>query len=308
MVTHPPDVLARLRGIITVLNTPFTESDAIDADALKRNVEIAIEAGIAGFLVPAMASEVGKLSDKERDVLVAATVTASAGRVSVIGGASADSREARLRYARRCIELGCDGVLASIAYESDAQYSAEVHTLAELNPPFLMLQDWDFHGYGVPVPLIQSLFEAVPAFRCLKIEVVPAGRKYTEVLEATGNQLHVSGGWAVTQMIEALDRGVHAFMPTGMHAIYTRIYSLYHANQRDAARELFEQLLPVLAFSNQHLDISIHFFKRLLHADGVYPTARVREPILPFDIHHERIARELIARAQKLTAAIAENR
>jgi len=148
------------------------------------------------------------------------------------------------------------------------------------------------------------LFEEIDVFRCLKVEVVPAGTKYTEVIEATAGRLHVSGGWAVMQMIEGLDRGVHAFMPTGMHAIYTRIYSLYMEGDRAGARDLFERLLPVLAFSNQHLDISIHFFKRLLHRQGVYATPNVREPLLPFDAFHAAIADELIDRVIALAAAL----
>jgi 4-hydroxy-tetrahydrodipicolinate synthase len=48
---------------------------------------------------------------------------------------------------------------------------------------------------------------------------------------------------------------------------------------------------------NQHLDISIHFFKRLLCAQGIYPTPSARPPILPFDDAHARVAQELIARA-----------
>src|SRR5690606_6138115 len=120
------------------------------------------------------------------------------------------------------------------------------------------------------------------------------GVKYSEVLNATGEKLHVSGGWAVTQMIEALDRGVHTLMPTGMHGIYTRIYRLYMAGDRAGAQALFYRLLPVLAFSNQHLDISVHFFKRLLHRQNIYRTANVRSPILPFDAAHKRIADELI--------------
>jgi 4-hydroxy-tetrahydrodipicolinate synthase len=89
-------------------------------------------------------------------------------------------------------------------------------------------------------------------------------------------------------------------MPTGMHEIYTRIFALYQSGQRDDARALFNRLLPVLAFSNQHLDISIHFFKRLLHRQGLYATDRVRQPILPFDAHHARIADELIDHALRL--------
>jgi dihydrodipicolinate synthase/N-acetylneuraminate lyase len=136
------------------------------------------------------------------------------------------------------------------------------------------------------------------------VEVVPAGRKYSELLAATGGRLHVSGGWAVMQMIEALDRGVHAFMPTALHAVYVRIYRLYATGDRQGARDLFERLLPILAFANQHLDISIHFFKGLLHAHGIYATPSVRRPILPFDDAHARLAQELIARACALEAEL----
>jgi 4-hydroxy-tetrahydrodipicolinate synthase len=52
--------LLALRGIVTVLNTPFTEEDALDLPGLRRNVQGAIRAGVAGFLVPAMASEVDR--------------------------------------------------------------------------------------------------------------------------------------------------------------------------------------------------------------------------------------------------------
>jgi len=285
--------LLDLRGIITVLNTPFTAEDAIDTESLKRNAALALDAGVAGFLVPAMASEVGKLSDAEREMMVAAVISVVKGRVPTIGGASAPTPEDRVRAAQSLIRLGCEGVLVSIPYENDIQYERDVRDIADLNPGFLMLQDWDSAGFGVPVPLVARLFSEIDVFRCLKVEVVPAGVKYSAVLDATDGRLHVSGGWAEMQMIEALDRGVHAFMPTAMHAIYTRIFSLYHQGQREKARDLFARLLPVSAFSNQHLDISIHFFKRLLWAQGVFATPRVREPILPFDAYHQRIATEL---------------
>ncbi|HPE77054.1 MAG TPA: dihydrodipicolinate synthase family protein, partial [Draconibacterium sp.] len=55
-----------LNGIVTVLNTPFKTDNSIDFSALKRNVTNAISAGVVGFLVPAMASEVYKLSEIER--------------------------------------------------------------------------------------------------------------------------------------------------------------------------------------------------------------------------------------------------
>ena len=283
-----------LPGIVTVLNTPFLADDSLDLDGLRTNVRYAIDVGVAGFLVPAMASEVGKLSARERTELVETVVTAAAGRVPVIGGASAPLQSERLAAARDLIRLGCAGILASIPFDGEGPYRRDVHELASLGPGFLMLQDWDVTGEGLPLPLIVRLFDEVDAFRCLKIETANASAKYTRVLEETAGRLHVSGGWAVTQMIDGLDRGVHAFMPTGIHRAYTRIFSLHARGNREQAVTLFHRLCPILAFSNQHLDVSIHFFKRLLHAQGVYTTPRVRGPILPFDRFHERRAEELI--------------
>lgn len=296
--------LLNLRGIVTVLNTPFSDDDTVDLDALRHNAQRAIDVGVAGFLVPAMASEVYKLSDSERAAMVDVVLEAAAGRAVIVGGASAGTPGARRTQAQRLIAQGCEGVLVSIPYDGDDAYRREVESLAALQPRFLMLQDWDFNGPGIPVPLIARLFEEVPAFQALKVEVAPAGAKYSAVLEATGGRLHVSGGWAVSQMIEALDRGVHAFMPTGMHRIYTTIYRRYMEGDRAGAESLFHRLLPVLAFANQHLDISIHFFKRLLYRQGVYATPRVREPILAFDTYHEASATRLIELAMALEAEL----
>lgn len=286
-----------LRGIVTVLNTPFTATDELDAGALRLHVRVALAAGVTGFLAPAMASEVDKLSPAERDLLVNTVLDEVSGRAVVIGGASAATSTERVGLARQLVAAGCDGVLISVPYENDDQYARAVHEVADTAPPFLMLQDWDPRGYGVPVATLVKLFETVEAVRAVKVEVVPAGRKYSELLAATGGRLHVSGGWAVMQMIEALDRGVHAFMPTALHTLYVRIYQLHTAGNRPAAVNLFNELLPILAFANQHLDLSIHFFKHLLFAQGIYPTPAVRPPILPFDAVHARVAQELIARA-----------
>jgi dihydrodipicolinate synthase/N-acetylneuraminate lyase len=293
--------LLDLHGIVTVLNTPFTDSNTLDTESIRKNVTTALNAGVAGFLVPAMASEVDKLSHEERGKMVKTVLDEVNGKVPVVGGASARTGDERIQYTIDLVELGCTGVLVSIPYENDAQYERDVREIADLKPDFLMLQDWDSHGYGLPVGLVKKLFNEIDVFRSLKIEVVPAGVKYSEVIDATDGRLHVAGGWAVNQFIEGLDRGVHAFMPTAMHEIYTKIFKLYKQGEVQSAKALFYKLLPVLSFSNQHLDISIHFFKRLLFEQGTYTTPRVRQPILPFDEHHEKIAQELITYVNELT-------
>ena len=53
-------------GIVTVLNTPFTEADVIDVDGLQRNVANALEAGVSGFLVGALVTWVAAGKHRRR--------------------------------------------------------------------------------------------------------------------------------------------------------------------------------------------------------------------------------------------------
>lgn len=296
--------LEGLNGIIGVINTPFTDDDEIDCDSLRRYVNHSIGCGVVGFLTLGMAAEINKLSIEEKELIVKTVIGEVNGRVPVICGVSAESQNDRMALAEKCIESGCRGVMVSIPFENGTDYTRKVKQLAELRPGFLMLQDWEFKGYGLPVDIIKKIFAEVDVFRCLKIEVVPAGVKYTEIIHATEGKLHVSGGWAGTQMIEALDRGVDAFMPTILHDIYTRIFTLHRDGKREKAKELFYELVPILAFSHQHLDISIHFNKRIVHRQGMFSTDRVRDPILPFDGYHEKVAEELIEKAKKLSGRL----
>ncbi len=279
-----------LSGIVTVLNTPFSTMESIDFQALKRNVNEALKAGVAGFLVPAMASEVYSLSESEKIQMVEAVLCEVNGRIPVIAGAGEADLAKSKRLLTNYLKAGCSNVLFQIPYQDDRQFRNHFMELASCDPGMIMLQDWDTTGYGLPDELICELFDSVEAFRCLKIETVPAGVKYSRILELTGGRLNVSGGWAVSQMIEGLKRGVHAFMPTGMHHIYTHIFRLFAEGNEEEAERRFYDILPVLAFSNQHLDISIHFFKRLLYRQGIYPTTIVRKKTLLFDDIHREMA------------------
>lgn len=293
-----------MNGIIGVANTPFTDNDKIDVESLKRYVSHSMDCGVVGFLLTAMAAEINKLSIEERGLIVREVVYEVNGRVPVIAGSSSVSQEMRCELARMGIDQGADGILVSIPYEDEKSFLEQIAEIDHLGPGFLMIQDWSFDNFGIPVSVIKKAFQEFESFKCLKVEVVPAGKKYTDVIEATKGKLHVSGGWAASQMIEALDRGVNAFMPTILHDVYGEIYHLYQAGKREQAKDLFFELLKIIAFSHQHVDISIHFNKQLLHRQGIFSTANVREPILPFDKYHQKVADELIDFAVKLSSTI----
>ena len=73
-----------------------------------------------------------------------------------------------------------------------------------------------------------------------------------------------------------------------MGAIYVAIYRRFQAGDVAGARALHEQLSPVLAFSNQHLNTSLRFFKHLRHREGLFVTPLCRAGVRPLDAHQMR--------------------
>lgn len=298
------EYVENIKGIIGVINTPFTSENKIDTESLQKYVEHSLNCGVVGFLTLGLAAEVNKLSFDEKILIVDTVIKKVNKRVPVISGTTASSQNERVDLAKEFSNLGCDGILVNIPFENENSFVSNVREISSNITGFMMLQDWDFHGYGIPINIITRLFNELDNFKCLKIEVVPAGIKYSQVRNATNGKLHLSGGWAGTQMIEALDRGVDAFMPTILHDVYEKIYRLHRKGKREEAKMIFTKLLPIISFSHQHLDISIHFNKRLLYKQKIFSTPYVRQPLLSFDQYHERIADELIEYAIKLSEYI----
>lgn len=287
-----------IKGILPVVQTPFAEQGGLDQEGLRWLVNDAIEAGAKGLLATAVASEVAYLSRAEREVVLAEIVAATTGRVSLIVGASSEMVTECRHFARKALELGATAYLVAVPGalyrqpEAIIPFFREVSLGSELP---LIVQDFEINGPGMTLSLIHQLREAVPALAGIKIETAPAGPKYSAVRNAFGPDFFIAGGWAVPQFIEALDRGVDAMVPeSSMVRVYAAIHRCYLAGRRAQAREIFNALLPILAFTNQELTTSIAFFKRLLVRKRIFSSGQLRMPGFVWDQYNTRIADELI--------------
>lgn len=294
-----------LRGIVPSLNTPFAADGALDLAGLRRTVDHIVDSGCAGILALAVAAEIRALSPDEADLAGAAVVERAAGRIPVILGASAEDQAERLRRAARARALGADAVLCQSPPARDAAERADLlAAVADAGPDLFMLQDLDWSGPGLAIAEIVALAEAIPRFRCLKVEVVPAGPKYSAVLAATRGRMHVSGGWAVAHMMDALARGVHAVMTTEMEPIYVAIERRFRQGRVAEATALFERLLPVLVFTHQSLDVSIRFHKTQRRIHGLFATDACRPPTAALDSVQRAEAERYLALAETLAAEL----
>lgn len=292
-----------LSGVVAIPQTPFLDDDRIDLDSLIRAVDDRLRAGVSGILYPVVASEVSRLTDEERRTATAAVLDRVGASVPVIVGTSAEDSSAVRRHVEFAIERGASGVLVQIPariIRDEAAVMRFVEQVCEAGIELLMIQDLEWDGPGLPVSTIARLFETIPAFRCIKVETTPAGPKYSAIIDATRGRLHVSGGWAVPQFIEALDRGIHAIMPGGLHWVLVEVDRRYRAGDRVGAMALFDRLIPILVWQNQHIDISNRFLKEFAVRQGIFRTARLRAPTVEFDAVHRRIGAELVEQAVRL--------
>lgn len=286
-----------LNGVVVSLNTPFDASGKIDFRSLGRSIEMHLREGSSGFLAPAQAGEVTALSLNERTELVHFVQQYLGSRATFIAGATATSVGESSIVAEAALKAGCEAVLVEIPQEYRRDRTATLqfcHSIARIGMPTLVIQDLDWNGFGLDVAWIVELFEAIDSFRCLKVEVRPAGPKYSAVIGATNGQLSVAGGWAADQMIEALDRGVDIIMPTAMTGMYSKVVRNHRMGKRKEAVHCFHKLLPVLAFTRQHLDISIQFYKRWFVRRGIFSTSVTRKNCLPYDDYHLQYGEELM--------------
>jgi 4-hydroxy-tetrahydrodipicolinate synthase len=286
-----------LDGITPIINTPFTADLRIDHESIGRLVDQAVADGVVGCVVPAVASEVGKLTAAERRALVGSVVDAAAGRIEVIAGASSEELAESIALAEHALGLGCRSVLCRVPERLLADEAGLMEffgTLGSVGMSTLMIQDLQWDGPGLPVPTILRLYEAVPAFTAIKVETSPAGTKYSDLREATGGALHVSCGWGMGQMVEALDRGVATFTTTAINRPFVEVHRRYRAGDRAGALAMFAEIAPMVIWCQQHIDVSIPFLKRYSHRVGLFTTDLLRPPVPRFDRVHQRIADELI--------------
>jgi len=278
------DIITSMRGIIPSLHTPFSKENNIDLYSLKKLIDHTISTGCAGMLVGAVAGENSSLSINEKKLIIKESIRYNGNRIPTIVSCSAKEQKDRIALSILAKEAGAEWILCQVP---DNVYGDELlecfQQIAEVGPKYLMIQDLSWTDNGMRDEDILMLYNKIKKFKGLKIEVLNSGPKYTRVLEATNNEIHLSGGWAIMGMMEALHRGVHAFIPSTMEILYNRIYNLFVANKFEEAKNLFYEMLPTLSFAHQHIDISIKFYKTLRVKEEIFATNFCRSPIKDFD-------------------------
>src|SRR5947209_18660215 len=99
-----------MRGIFPILITPFDQQERVDEDSLRSVVEFNISAGVHGLGI-ALGSEILKLTEAERSLVISVVVDQTRGRIPIVVNTGAQANLTAAIYSRQAEDLGASAVM-----------------------------------------------------------------------------------------------------------------------------------------------------------------------------------------------------
>jgi len=276
-----------LRGVFNITPTPFLDDGALDVESIARLTAFTRGKGVDGMTILGVLGEADKLTESERDRVIAATIEAAGPDFPICVGTTHAGTDGCIAYSRRAQELGARAVMVAppkLARANDAALERHYRAVADAIDIPVVVQDFppSVGGILMSVEVIARIAEASPRCRYLKLEDEPSPMKVSQV-RAARPDIVIFGGLGGMMFLEELRHGAHGTM-TGFAypELLVEIFRRYTTGDVDGATEVFYRYLPLIRFENQpriNLAIRKHIYRRR----GAISTARARSPFAPVD-------------------------
>ncbi|HEU5103904.1 MAG TPA: dihydrodipicolinate synthase family protein [Roseiflexaceae bacterium] len=285
-----------MRGVFTILVTPFDERSQIDEASLRNLVEFNLDAGVHGLGV-AVGSEIFKLSEVEREQATRIVVDQVRGRVPVVINTGAPGTDLAVLYSRAAERNGADALMITppsflpAGPDEVLDYYRAISDAVGI-PIFIQ----DMPSAPVGPGLARRVAEECRWVRYIKVENPPVATRVADMVAAAGDQLIVFGGAGGGYFIEELRRGAIGTMPfCSQPEAFVQVWNLWHSGDDRAARELFDRtIMPINRIAGQGAGIFYYVHKELLRRRGVIRSATVRSPTPAIDAQTQRELEQLI--------------
>jgi 4-hydroxy-tetrahydrodipicolinate synthase len=272
-------------GVFPILVTPFDASGRIDEESARREVDYLLDAGGDGLGV-AMASEILKLTEAERDALIRCVVDQARGRVPVVVNTGGPASDVAVFYSKRAQELGADALMCqppSLGPATPSEVRAYFRAISDAVAIPIFIQDTA--TARVPASLARQVGEECANVRYTKVESLPPAEMVGENVRVAGDVLTVFGGAGASYLLEEIRRGARGTMPwpSTPHEL---VEIWRRANRGDAAgaREVFYRVVePLNRLGVGGMRAALQVHKEVLRRKGIISCAMVRHPADPLD-------------------------
>ena len=278
---------ASLTGVFNITPTPFHEDGRIDADSVRRLTDFTRAAGVNGMTILGVLGEADKLTERERDEVMALTIEASGPDFPICVGTTHAGTDGCIALSRRAQEMGAAAVMVAapkLARPNDSALMRHYLAVAEAIDIPVVVQDFPpaVGGITMSVELIAGLGAATPRLAYLKLEDEPSPMKVSQV-RAANPDITIFGGLGGMMFLEELRHGAAGTM-TGFAfpEILVAIYRAWLSGDRDGAATIFYRYCPLIRFENQPR-INLALRKHIYHRRGVIASPRARAPFAAVD-------------------------
>ena len=279
---------ASFSGIYPMLYAWFSREGSLDREGMRRQVRACLRSGAHGIAVLGLATEVNKLSARERRQLVEWVMEDVAGAVPVAVTVAEPTVETQAEFAQWARRQGASWVILQPPPERGmpedwyADFFASVMERVEL--PCAIQNAPEYIGVGLGPESIRRLKDRRSNFTLLKGEgpVLTIRR----VLEAVEGRLAVFNGRGGLELPDNLRAGCAGMVPaTDTFDYQVKIYELMKRGGVEGERtaeEIYRRILPAIVFTLQSLDTLICYGKRLaalrLGSSEVFDRAPALDP------------------------------
>jgi 4-hydroxy-tetrahydrodipicolinate synthase len=269
------------RGIFVIVVTPFTDDYQLDEDSLRKEIRFCIEAGAHGLVGPANASEFPTMSDDERKRWLEIVISETGGQIPVIATTTGGHALPAVELSRFSEEAGADGIMAMPPHvlHPDAKGCYDYYqALAQaVNIPIFIQNFMGPVGTPMTSELVARMCRELDHVDYIKEETMPEPRQISATIAAAGDACKgVFGGQGGIYLIDEYNRGSVGNMPACQATdVQTDIWAKLEAGDQAGARQLFNQLLPLISFERLH---GVAVYKEVLYRRGIFASRASRAP------------------------------
>lgn len=271
-----------LQGILPVLQIPYNEDFTVNTAVLGTEIDWVIQHGANGVVL-AMASEIFRFTDAERDNLIAATVNAVSGRVPVIASVGGESIPQTVRHTQAAAQAGADGVMAippTLTNCDAAMLETYYETILAVHSGPVVVQDASAYlGNSIPLSVQATLFNRHPERIHFKPERQPIGSTISCLRQETGGKASIFEGMGGITLIDNYHRGIRGTMPgSEVPWAITLLWQALERNDMETAQRIQGPLSYIVAMLH-NLDSIITAEKLYLREQGIFPNMLIRPPV-----------------------------
>jgi dihydrodipicolinate synthase/N-acetylneuraminate lyase len=279
-----------MKGVYPILSAPINSKGQLVIDDLENQVEWMIGKGVHGIGI-AVATEIYKFTEEERDLLLSTVVRVVNGRVKVVMNTGGEGTDVAVFLSKRAEELGADALMIRptsfipVAASENIEYFGQIAESVSL-PIFLQ----DQGTAQVPPAMAVACAKRHENLCYIKVETPPTIPRMGETQKlAEGTDLILFGGAGGAFAVEEFKRGSVGTMPgSTLPDMFVRVWDHYQAGDEDAANAEMRRHAALIGMLAQGQGFANWIYKHIMVRRGVFSPGSdfARHPALKPDANH----------------------